>query len=85
MTTYSYFSEMQQLCFRATQAFIVLEDKGMQDFYSAAEKGFNAECNSLVCDNASAVVNHSQIENYFRLKDFVETKEREAAEKMKTA
>ena len=32
MKTYSYLSEMQQFCFRATQAFIVLEDKGMQDF-----------------------------------------------------
>ena len=85
MKTYSYLSEMQQFCFRATQAFIVLEDKGMQDFYSAAEKGFDAECNSLTCENASAGINQSQIENYFRLKDFVESKEREAAQKIRTA
>ncbi|MBO7735106.1 MAG: hypothetical protein J6S67_21260 [Methanobrevibacter sp.] len=83
MTTYNYMSEMQEMCFRATQALIVLGDKGMQDFYAAAEQGFYNRANGLSVEEANAPINVSQIDSYLATKDFVESKEYEAALKLK--
>lgn len=83
MTTYNYLSEMQQLCFRATQALEVLGEKGMKDFYSKAEEGYAVECSSLGYKSASAAIEQSQINAYLQVKEYVDTKEREAAEKLR--
>ena len=83
MKTYNYMSEMQRLCFRATQALIVLGDKGMQDFYSAAEQGFYNRSNELSVEEANAPINVTQIDAYLQTKDYVESKEYEAALQLK--
>ena len=83
MTTYNYMSEMQGLCFRVTQALIVLGDKGMQDFYSAAEQGFYNRANELSVEEANAPINVTQIDAYLQTKDYVESKEYEAALQLK--
>ena len=83
MTTYNYLSEMQLLCFRAREALKVLNDDGMKDFYAAAEVGFSERATPLTFEKANEHINQSQIDAYLRVKDFVEQKEREAAEKLR--
>lgn len=83
MTTYNYLSEMQLLCFRAREASKVLNDDGMKDFYAAAGVGFSERATPLTFEKANEHINQSQIDAYLRVKDFVEQKEREAAEKLR--
>ena len=83
MTTYNYLSEMQLWCFRAREALKVLNDDGMKDFYAAAEVGFSERATPLTFEKANEHINQSQIDAYLRVKDFVEQKEREAAEKLR--
>lgn len=83
MTTYNYLSEMQELCFRASQALTVLEDAGLKDFYSAAEQGFFSKMDGMPVPEAEKPINQSQVEQYLITKEFVETKEYEAAEKLR--
>lgn len=79
MTYYNYMSDMQQFCFRITQAAIVLKDKALQDFYYAAEEGFNIHANQLSISEAKANIGQNQIEAFLRTKKFCEKKEEEAA------
>lgn len=83
MTYYNYMSDMQQFCFRITQAAIVLKDKALQDFYYAAEEGFNIHANQLSISEAKANIGQNQIEAFLRTKKFCEKKEEEAAYKLK--
>ena len=83
MTTYNYLSEMQLLCFRAREALKVLNDKGMEDFYAAAEVGFSERATPLTFEKANEHINQSQIEAYLKVKEYAEQKEREAAEKLR--
>lgn len=83
MTYYTYMTEMQQFCFRITQAAIVLKDKAMQDFYSAAEEGFNIHANQLPISEANSNIGQNQIDAYLRTKKFCEKKEEAAAYKLK--
>lgn len=82
MTNYNYVSEMQELCFRATQALTVLGKDGTKDFYSAAEIGFSKqmeELNSKPIEEVSKHVSQDQIDTYLSCKKFVEEQENQAA------
>lgn len=83
MTIYNYYSEMQGLCFRAVVALSALGEEGLKDFYFAANEGFYNQLNTIPVDKAQAHINQSQIEQYLVTKDFVESKELEAAEKIR--
>lgn len=83
MTIYNYYSEMQELSFRATMALAALGNEGLKDFYSAAEEGFYNKLQKIAVDEAQKNINQSQIEQYLITKDFVETKENEAAYKLR--
>jgi hypothetical protein len=83
MTRYNYLTEMQDLCFRAVMALSVIGDDGMKDFYFAANEGFFNQLSKIPVDEAQQNINQSQIDQYLTTKDFVETKEREAAEFIK--
>ena len=41
MTYYEYAGEMQEMCFKISQAYKVLGDTGLYDFYYAASTGFD--------------------------------------------
>lgn len=82
MTYYNYVSEMQELCFRATQALIVLGKNGTKDFYSAAEVGFSKlldELNNKPVEEVSVSINQDQLDTYISTKAFVEDQEQQAA------
>ena len=82
MTTYNYLSEMQLLCFRATQALTVLGKNGTKDFYSAAEIGFSKlmdELNNKPVSKVSVHINQDQLDTLVSTKNFVEEQENQAA------
>lgn len=82
MTYYNYVSEMQELCFRATQALTVLGKLGTKDFYSAAEMGFLKqmdELNNKPVSEISANINQDQLDTLVSTKKFVEDQENQAA------
>ena len=82
MTYYNYVSEMQELCFRATQALTVLGKNGTKDFYSAAEVGFSNLMDELDNKTASEVsvhINQDQLDTLVSTKNFVEEQENQAA------
>lgn len=83
MTYYNYASEMQQLCFRAREALTVLKEDGLKEFYAIAEEGYYNKLENVPVEEAKQNINQSQIDAYLALKDFVETKELEAAEKLR--
>jgi len=83
MTHYNYYEQMQALCFRASMACVALGNEGLRDFYTAAEGGFCQKLQNVSVEDAEKNINQSQIEQYLITKDFVEEKEREAAEKIK--
>lgn len=80
MTTYNYLSEMQELSFKAAMALSVIDDIGMKDFYLAANEGFYIRLEKITNEEAEKTITQSQLEQYLRTKDFVEQKEKEAAE-----
>lgn len=82
MTTYNYVCEMQELCFRATQALTVLGKSGTKDFYSAAEIGYSKmleELNNMPVEQVSVHVNQDQLDTLVSCKKFVEEQEQQAA------
>lgn len=86
MTTYNYVSEMQELCFRATQALTVLGKKGTKDFYSAAEIGFSKmmeELNNRPVEEVSKPISQDQLDTLISCKKFVEEQENQAAWKLR--
>ena len=83
MTHYNYYEKMQELSFRATMALNAIGDDGLKDFYSAAENGFYQKLQTVSVEDAKKSINQSQIDQYLVFKDFVEEKEREAAEKVR--
>lgn len=80
MTKYNYLSEMQALCFRASMALTALKDEKIKVFYDKAEKDYYDQVSKIPVEEAKENITQSQIEQYLRTKDFVEQKEREAAE-----
>jgi hypothetical protein len=74
---------MHALCFRVTNALAVIGDRGMLDFYSAAEEGFSVKLDELSVEEAKITINQSQVDQYLALKAFTEEKEMEAAEDLK--
>jgi len=85
MTRYNYLTEMQELCFRATMALSVIGEDGMKDFYFAANEGFFNQLAKMPVEDAKQNINQSQIDQYLTTKEFVEAKEKEAAEFVKQA
>ena len=82
MTYYNYVSEMQELCFRATQALTVLGKNGTKDFYSAAEVGFSKlmdELDNKPVSEVSEHINQDQLDTLVSTKNFVEDQENQAA------
>ena len=82
MTYYNYVSEMQQLCFRATQALDGLGKIGTQDFYAAAEVGFAKlleDANSKPVSEISHQITKDQADTLNSTREFVAQQEEQAA------
>jgi hypothetical protein len=62
MTNYVYAGEMHELCFKISQAFKVLGERGLHDFYSAASIGYDAMQESMSVAEAGLIITKSQEE-----------------------
>ena len=85
MTQYMYLDEMQNLCLRLRNAFMVTrpKDKPLIDLYDAAEEGFFRKKENLEAETAGEPLNQWQIERVLGFQSFVEKTESEAAYKLK--
>ena len=84
MTTYNYFIEMQEMCFRISQACKVLDKRGTQDVYAACEHGFGEMAKELNCEEAARVISQDQLDTYLCTKNFCEEQEKQAANEIST-
>ena len=82
MTKYEYAGEMQELCFKISQTCKVLEEQGLQDFYSAASQGFaDMQANYSVAE-AEMVINKDQEQQLESTAAYVKELQQQAAEKL---
>ena len=76
MTTYNYMIEMQELCFRISQACKTMGKTGTQDVYAACEKGFYEMAKELTCEEAGSAINPDQIDTFICTQNFCIEQER---------
>ncbi len=79
MTTYNYFIEMQEMCFRISQACKAMGKTGTQDVYAACERGFSVMAKELNCEEAGRTITQDQLDTYVCTKNFCEEQEKQAA------
>ena len=79
MTTYNYMIEMQEMCFRITQACKVMGKQGTQDLYAACELGLGKMAKELTCEDAGKTISQDQLDMYACVQNFCKDQEREAA------
>lgn len=78
MTTYNYFIEMQDMCFRISQACKAMNKRGTQDVYAACEKGFYEMAKELTCEEAGSAINPDQIDTFICTQNFCIEQEKAA-------
>ena len=82
MTNYEYAGEMQELCFKISQACKVLEKKGLQDFYAAAGDGFAEVQKKYSVEEAEMAISQDQEEQLESTVAYKKELEKQAAEKL---
>ena len=79
MTTYNYMIEMQEMCFRISQACKSMGKKGTQDVYAACELGFGEMAKALTCEEAGSTITQDQLDTFVCTKNFCAEQEKAAA------
>ena len=79
MTTYNYMIEMQDMCFRISQACKAMNKRGTQDVYAACERGFGEMAKELNCEEAGRAINQDQLDIYVCTQNFCKEQEKKAA------
>ena len=82
MTNYEYAGEKQELCFSISQRCKVLGDKGLQDFYGAANDGFAQMREEYSVEEAAKVISKDQEEQLDATAAYAKELGAEAAEKL---
>lgn len=82
MTIYEYAGEMADLCFKISQAFKVLGDSGLYDFYRAACEGFCELQGSFTVEEAQQLIDNDQERQLESTAAYVKEVQKQAAEKM---
>lgn len=83
MTTYNYMIEMQEMCFRISQACKAMGKTGTQDVYAACELGFGEMAKQLTCEEAGSPINQDQLDTYVCTQNFCKEQEKQAAATIK--
>lgn len=84
MTTYNYMIEMQDMCFRISQACKAMNKRGTQDVYAACERGFGEMAKELNCEEAGRTITQDQLDTYVCTKNFCEEQTKLAADMINT-
>ena len=82
MTYYEYAGEMQELCFKISQAQKVLEETGLHDFYYATSTGFEELRREMSVDEANRLIDKSQEEALENTSAYLSEVEKQAVEKL---
>ena len=82
MTTYNYMIEMQDMCFRISQACKAMNKRGTQDVYEACERGFGEMAKELTCEEAGRTITQDQLDTYVCTQNFCKVQEKQAAYKI---
>lgn len=82
MTNYEYYGEMQELCFKISQAFKVLGDSGLYDFYYAASEGFDEVRKNFTVEEAQRIVDDSELKQLESTAAYVKEVEEQATAKL---
>lgn len=82
MTNYEYAGEMQELCFRISQAHKAMGKTGLHDFYKAASDGFEELRNNYTVAEAETVASEEQMEMLESSKAYVKEVTQQAAEQI---
>jgi len=82
MTKYEYAGEMQEVCFKISQVWKVLEEEGLQDFYYAASEGFVEIRNNYSVEEADQVISTDQEEQLESTAAYLKELRKQAAEKL---
>ena len=82
MTKYEYAGEMQELCFKVSQACKVLGETGLYDFYYAASEGFAVIRDEYSVEEAQQLVTKDEEEQLESTAAYVKEVQKQAAEKM---
>lgn len=61
MTNYEYAGEMLELCLKISQAYKVLGDTGLYDFYYAASTGFDEIRKNMSVEDAQVPADEDQL------------------------
>ena len=82
MTNYEYAGEMQELCFRISQAYKAMGDTGLYEFYYATSEGYEKARNDFSVKEAEAFVDEKQMQMLENSRAYVKEVQKQAAEKL---
>lgn len=82
MTYYEYVGEMQELCFKVSQALKVLGECGLYTFYYAASKGYQFIREDLSCAEAGLDTTKDQLEVMESTAAYLKEVEKQACAKL---
>lgn len=82
MTFYEYAGEMQELCFKISQAHKAMGDTGLYDFYFATSRGYEKARDNFSVREAEAYVNEEQMKMLENSRAYVKEVQKQAAEKL---
>ena len=82
MTYYEYAGEMQELCFKISQAQKVLGETGLYDFYYATSTGFEELREKMSVEEADRLIDKDQEETLENTSAYVKEVQHKAAEKL---
>ena len=82
MTYYEYAGEMQELCFKISQAQKVLEETGLYDFYYATSTGFEELRKKMSVEEADRPIDKDQEETLENTSAYLKDVQQQATEKL---
>lgn len=82
MTYYEYAGEMQELCFKISQAQKVLGETGLYDFYYATSTGFEKLRKEMSVEEADRPIDKDQEETLENTSAYLKEVQKEATEKL---
>jgi len=82
MSMYCYAEEMYKICFKISQVLIVLEEKSLSEFYSAAADGFYNRQHNMTLKQADEQTTPEHLNDLANLISFYTDKEKLACKKL---
>lgn len=82
MTTYHFSEEMEEMCFKLSEAYKVLGDGYMHIFYSAASAGFRVKKSQMTIREGSEFINEEKADVFLRTTELLKKVNKKACRKL---